>query len=75
VHGKNTSKLFDQWQRILDEGVDSIIATLTERSETANTLRSASPFSGLKLLDDEEGRRIRAQFLKHWEATHTLGAA
>jgi hypothetical protein len=56
-----------EWERLLDAGVDAALATATEESERASTLRQASPFAGI--LTPSE----RTAFLRSWKvvyATH-----
>lgn len=54
----------DEWRRLLDSGVDVLLAVATEDSERAAALRQASPLACL--LSNQE----RFAFLKNWKAQH-----
>ncbi|WP_432983940.1 helix-turn-helix domain-containing protein [Dactylosporangium sp. CA-233914] len=71
VHSDGHSNpYFDQWQQLLDEGPGAILATMTERSERAAALRTASPLSGLGLLTPEERERVMTSFRAWWKTTN-----
>lgn len=56
------AKLYDRWQRLLDEGPSAVLDAITSRAPTSAGLRSASPL--ISLLAQEE----RAHLLKSFEA-------
>lgn len=72
IHAGRLSILaaLDRWSEILDEGVESIVATLTGQSEEAEDLRQNSPFAGV--LSDEQREQALASFRSHWEAGSDL---
>jgi len=37
----------ESWKRILDEGLDAVVAVLTDSNPTAHDLRQVSPFAGV----------------------------
>ncbi len=67
IHAGRLSILaaLDRWSEILDEGVESIVATLTGQSEEAEDLRQNSPFAGV--LSDEHREQALASFRSYWE--------
>lgn len=56
------------WERVLDDGLDAIIDTLTSPSQQARELRQNSPFAGV--LTDETRQRVLKTFRKHWAREH-----
>lgn len=54
----------EEWDAILDQGVEATLATAEDPSEHATSLRQASPFTGI--LSEEE----RLDFLRTWRMTH-----
>ncbi len=70
VHAERASILeaFDRWGEILDEGVESIVATLTGLDEEAEDLRQNSPFAGV--LTPEQREQALSSFRTYWEAHH-----
>ena len=57
-----------KWERVLDDGIDAIIDTLTSHSQEARELRQNSPFAGA--LTDETRQRVLKTFRKHWAREH-----
>jgi len=57
----------DEWQRVVDLGVQACVATMTEDSEHANALRQCSPFTGI--LPEKQ----RQEFLRSWRWGHGRG--
>lgn len=53
-----------EWERLLDQGLEPLLATAVEDSERAAALRQCSPFTGI--LSPKE----RFAFLKAWAADH-----
>jgi hypothetical protein len=53
-----------EWERLMAQGLEQVLATAIEESERAAALRQCSPFSGI--LSPAE----RFAFLKTWTATH-----
>lgn len=74
IHAGRLSVLaaLDRWSEILDEGVESIVATLTGQSEEAEDLRQNSPFAGV--LSDEQREQALASFRTYWEHRQTAAA-
>lgn len=70
IHAERPSILaaLDRWSELLDEGVDSIITTLTARTEAAEDLRQNTPFAGVLAQDARE--QALASFRAHWEQRH-----
>ena len=62
----------DRWSEILDEGVESIVATLTGQSEEAEDLRQNSPFAGV--LSQEQREQVLASFRSYWEQRQPAAA-
>lgn len=54
----------DEWERLLQAGVEAALAVATEDSERAAALRQSSPFAGV--LTPSE----RHTFLRAWRAVH-----
>ena len=75
IHAGRLSILaaLDRWSEILDEGVESIVATLTGQSEEAEDLRQNSPFAGV--LTQEQREQALASFRSHWEHRQSAAAA
>jgi hypothetical protein len=63
----------DRWSEILDDGVESMVATLTGQSEEAEDLRQNSPFAGV--LSREQREQALASFRSQWERRHPDAAA
>ena len=61
-----------QWSDILDEGVESIVATLTGQTEAAEDLRQNSPYAGV--LSQKQREQALTSFRSHWEPRHTASA-
>ena len=74
IHAGRLSILaaLDRWSEILDEGVESIVATLTGQSEEAEDLRQNSPFAGV--LSQDQREQALASFRSHWEHRQTAAA-
>lgn len=75
IHAGRPSILaaLDRWSEILDDGVESIVATLTGQSEEAEDLRQNSPFAGV--LNEKQREQALASFRNQWERQHPDGAA
>lgn len=75
IHAGRPSILvaLDRWNEILDEGVESIVTTLTGQSEEAEDLRQNSPFAGV--LSQEQREQALASFRNYWEHRQTAAAA
>ena len=54
----------DEWQRLLDQGVDAVLAVATQDTQYAAALRQASPLACL--LTNQE----RFVFLRAWKEQH-----
>ena len=53
-----------EWERLMAQGLEQVLAAAVEESERAAALRQCSPFAGI--LSPTE----RFAFLKAWTATH-----
>lgn len=53
-----------RWRRILDDGPEAVMETLTSTVPEASDLRQNSPFSGV--LPDQERRRVLDSFAEYW---------
>ncbi|MBC7630149.1 MAG: hypothetical protein H7290_01505 [Flavobacterium sp.] len=59
---------FDAWERILDTGLDEVVATLVSRSPASCELRQNSPFAGV--LPDATRIEFLASFGRDWDREH-----
>ena len=57
-----------RWQRVLDDGVDAVLDTLTSRAALAVELRQNSPFAGA--LTDQQRAAALTAFRDHWRRDH-----
>ncbi|MEP7739745.1 helix-turn-helix transcriptional regulator [Nocardioides sp. 31GB23] len=75
IHAGRPSILaaLERWSAILDEGVESIVATLTGHSEEAEDLRQNAPFAGV--LTQEQREQALASFRSYWEQRQTSAGA
>lgn len=75
IHAGRPSILaaLDRWSAILDEGVESIVGTLTGHSEEAQDLRQNAPFAGV--LSQEQREQALASFRSYWEQRQTSAGA
>ena len=60
----NSQPYLEEWERLVDLGIEECLAVATEDSERATTMRQASPFCGI--LSNEE----RWGFLLEWDKNH-----
>ncbi|MDT5048731.1 MAG: hypothetical protein QOD88_2405 [Mycobacterium sp.] len=63
-----TSRYFEQWKRVLDGGLDTIVDVVISPSQEARELRQNSPFAGV--LPDETRLRVLRSFKDHWTREH-----
>lgn len=54
----------DQWARVLAQGAEAVMETLTRRDDEAAVLQNSSPFTDL--LSDDERSRITDAFIDWW---------
>lgn len=66
--GGATLGYFDAWERVLDAGLDEVVATLVSRTPVACELRQNSPFAGV--LPDSTRIALLASFGRHWDLDH-----
>lgn len=64
---------FQQWQRVLEGGIDSVVEVVTSPTEEACELRQNSPFAGV--LPDETRVQVLRSFKEHWSRQHELAMA
>ncbi|MFQ6759458.1 MAG: hypothetical protein D9V46_00580 [Deltaproteobacteria bacterium] len=60
----NSQPYLEEWQRLVDMGIEECLTVATEDSERANAMRQASPFC--RILTNEE----RWEFLLEWDKSH-----
>lgn len=65
-----TARWLDQWQEVLDAGVDAVADVLTAHGPAALELRQNSPFAGV--VSQEVRSRVLASFVRHWRRDHRL---
>ncbi len=53
-----------EWERLIEAGVETALAVVTEDSEKASALRQSSPFAGILTTSE------RTAFLKAWRVIH-----
>jgi excisionase family DNA binding protein len=63
-----TAHWMDQWQKVLDSGVDAVADVLTSQGPAALELRQNSPFAGV--ISEEVRSRVLASFMRHWRRDH-----
>ena len=63
-----TARWLDQWQKVLDAGVDAVADVLTSQGPAALELRQNSPFAGV--ISEEVRSRVLASFVRHWRRDH-----
>ncbi len=63
-----TMRYFEEWNRVLDNGLDAIVDVVTSPSQEARELRQNSPFAGV--LPDETRLRVLQTFKDHWRREH-----
>jgi hypothetical protein len=54
----------EEWERLMNQGVDACLSVAVEDSERAAALRQSSPFSGVLT------NRERFAFLRQWRRDH-----
>jgi excisionase family DNA binding protein len=60
----------DQWARVLAQGAEAVMETLTRRDEEAAVLQNSSPF--VDLLSDDERERITDAFIAWWRSQRAV---
>jgi hypothetical protein len=63
-----TARWLDQWQEVLDAGVDAVADVLTSQGPAALDLRQNSPFAGV--ISKQARSRVLASFVRHWRRDH-----
>jgi excisionase family DNA binding protein len=63
-----TARWLDQWQAVLDAGVDAVADVLTSPGPAALELRQNSPFAGV--ISEDARSRVLASFVRHWRREH-----
>ncbi|SMY01580.1 DNA-binding protein [Brevibacterium antiquum] len=58
-------RCLDQWQSVIDGGLDELVATLTGTDERSSQLRQNSPFAGV--LSDDQRMKVLRSFRQHVE--------
>ena len=59
----------DEWERLMERGIEACLAAAVEDSQKAAALRQSSPFSGV--LSNQE----RFAFLREWRRDHEAKGA
>lgn len=62
-------RYLEQWERVIDNGIDDVAGVLTGTDEVSSELRQNSPFAGV--LSDDERRQVLRSFREHWDHAHT----
>lgn len=62
------TRYLQQWERVIDGGVDDVVGVLTGTDEVSSELRQNSPFAGV--LSDNERRQVLRSFREHWDHEH-----
>jgi hypothetical protein len=63
-----TARYFEEWKRVLDDGLDTIVDVVISPSPEARELRQNSPFAGV--LPAETRLRVLQSFRNHWNREH-----
>ena len=63
-----TVRYFEEWRRVLDDGLDAIVDVVISPSREARELRQNSPFAGV--LPDETRLQVLRTFKDHWNREH-----
>ena len=63
-----TVRYFEEWQRVLDDGLDATVDVVISPSQEARELRQNSPFAGV--LPDETRLQVLRTFKDHWNREH-----
>jgi excisionase family DNA binding protein len=63
-----TTRYFEKWNRVLDQGLDAIVDVVISTSQESRELRQNSPFAGV--LPDETRLRVLRTFKDHWSREH-----
>lgn len=66
-HNGISDRYFDAWQQALDDGPDAVLEIMTDRGEWGQAMRSASPLSGLGLIDQDERQAVLGAHRRHWQ--------
>ena len=70
IHAGGTAvRWLDEWQRIIAQGPEAVMRTLTSEAPHAADLRQNSPFAGV--LSESERRDVLESFTRHWERRAT----
>jgi len=59
---------FDQWKRVLDDGVDAVVEAVISPAPEACEMRQNSPFA--EVLPNETRVRVLRSFKDHWNQEH-----
>lgn len=57
-----------QWEQVIEGGVDSVVPVLVGTDEVSSELRQNSPFAGV--VSDVERRQVLRSFREHWDREH-----
>ncbi|GBE63585.1 hypothetical protein MFM001_00470 [Mycobacterium sp. MFM001] len=68
-----TVRYFEEWKRVLDDGLDAIVEVINSPSQEARELRQNSPFAGV--LPEETRLRVLRTFKDHWNREHKRALA
>jgi excisionase family DNA binding protein len=63
-----TVRYLEEWQRVLDSGLDAIVDVIISPSQEARELRQNSPFAGV--LPNETRLQVLRTFKDHWRQDH-----
>lgn len=62
------TRYFQQWEEVIDSGVDAVAEVFTSQDESSNELRQNTPFAGV--LTDDERRQVLRSFREHRQREH-----
>lgn len=68
-----TVSYLNQWESVLNQGLDTVISVVTSESPEACELRQNSPFAGV--LPDETRVKVLRSFRNHWTLEHARAIA
>lgn len=73
AHRPGILAALDQWEKILDAGVEAVVAVLTGHSEAAEDLRQNTPFAGVLTQEqrDQALGSFRTEWARHHDHHHT----
>ncbi|UFU07960.1 helix-turn-helix domain-containing protein [Ruania halotolerans] len=62
------TRYLEQWEQVIDGGVDEVVTVLMGTDEHSSELRQNSPFAGV--LSEVDRRQALRSFREHWDREH-----